>query len=63
MIGVGIYVKNSSKAIEMYKTAFGLELGYRVLNNDGTYYHLELMKNGERFCCVVPVFKIRLQTD
>ena len=45
MIGVGIYVKNSSKVIEMYKTAFGLELGYRVLNNDGTYYHFEIVNN------------------
>ena len=53
MIGIGIYVKNSPKAIEMYKSAFGLELGYHVLNNDGTYYHSELIKNGEGFCCVV----------
>ncbi len=53
MIGIGIYVKNSPKAIEMYKAAFGLELGYHALNNDGTYYHSELMKNGEGFCCVV----------
>ena len=53
MIGIGIYVQNSPKAIEMYKSAFGLELGYHVLNNDGTYYHSELIKNGEEFCCVV----------
>lgn len=53
MIGIGIYVKNSPKAIELYKAAFGLELGYHVLNNDGTYFHSELMKNGEAFCSVV----------
>lgn len=40
MIGMGIYVKNGPKAIELYKAAFGLELGYHVLNNDGTYYQL-----------------------
>lgn len=48
MIGIGIYVKNSPKAIEMYKSAFGLELGYHVLNNDGTYYHSELIKKRRR---------------
>lgn len=53
MVGIGIYVKNSPKAIELYKAAFGLELGYHVLNNDGTYFHSELMKNGEAFCSVV----------
>ena len=53
MIGIGIYVKNSPKAVELYKKAFGLELGYHVLNNDGTYFHSELNKNGEPFCSVV----------
>lgn len=36
-LGVGIYVKDSPKAVEMYKSAFGLELGYHVLNDDNTY--------------------------
>ena len=34
MIGIGIYVKNSPKAIALYQAAFGLELGYYVLNKD-----------------------------
>lgn len=53
LIGVGIYVKNSTKAIELYQAAFGLELGYYVLNKDGTYFHSELHRNGETFCSVV----------
>lgn len=53
LLGVGIYVKNSPKAVELYKSAFGLELGYHVLNNDNTYYHSELMKDGKEFCSVV----------
>ncbi len=53
LLGVGIYVKNSLKAVELYKSAFGLELGYHVLNDDGTYYHSELTKDGEEFCSVV----------
>lgn len=53
MLGIGIYVKNSPKAIELYQKAFGLELGYHVLNKDGTYFHSELTRNGEPFCSVV----------
>lgn len=53
MIGIGIYVKNSPKAIALYQAAFGLELGYHVLNNDGTYFHSELLRHGEPFCSVV----------
>ena len=53
MIGIGIYVKDSPKAIALYQEAFGLELGYHVLNKDGTYFHSELHRNGEPFCSVV----------
>lgn len=53
LLGVGIYVKNSPKAVELYKSAFGLELGYHVLNDDNTYFHSELMKDGQGFCSVV----------
>ena len=53
MIGIGIYVKNSPKAIALYQAAFGLELGYHVLNKDRTYFHSELHRNGEPFCSVV----------
>lgn len=53
MIGVGIYVKNSPQAVALYKSAFGLTLGYHVLNKDGTYFHSELSRNGEPFCSVV----------
>ena len=52
-LGVGIYVKNSPKAIEMYCSAFGLEMGYHVLNDDNTYYHSDLLKDGDIFCSVV----------
>jgi len=53
MIGIGIYVKDSPKAIALYRAAFGLELGYHVLNKDGTYFHSELSRDGEPFCSVV----------
>lgn len=53
MIGVGLYVNNSPKAVKLYMDAFGLELGYHVLNEDQTYYHSELLKDGQAFCSVV----------
>lgn len=52
-LGVGLYVKNSPEAVELYKAAFGLELGYHVLNDDGTYFHSELMKDGSEVVSVV----------
>lgn len=52
-VGIGLYVKNSIQAVERYKLAFGLELGYHVLNNDGTYFHSELNKDGEPMLSVV----------
>ena len=53
MLGVGIYVKDSPRAVSLYQEAFGLILGYHVLNRDGTYFHSELTRNGEPFCSVV----------
>ena len=53
MIGVGIYVKNSPKAVALYQAAFDLTLGYHVLNKNGTYFHSELHRSGEPFCSVV----------
>lgn len=51
-IGIGIYAKNSKEAVELYCNVFGLELGYHVLNEDGNYFHSELLKDGELFLAV-----------
>lgn len=54
MIGIGLYLKDSLEAVELYREAFGLELGYHVMNPDGKgYFHSELSKNGEPQFCVV----------
>ncbi len=50
---IGVYVKNSAKAVELYQQVFGLELGYHVMNPDGSYFHSELYRNGECFISVV----------
>lgn len=52
-LGIGLYVKNSIEAVELYKEAFGLELGYHVKNPDGSYYHSELCKDGQEILSVV----------
>jgi PhnB protein len=52
-LGIGVYVRNSVEAVELYQQVFGLELGYHVKNPDGSFYHSELLKNGEGFLSVV----------
>ncbi len=52
-LGIGLYVKNSVEAVELYKEAFGMELGYHVKNPDGTFFHAELYKNGQEILSVV----------
>lgn len=54
MVGIGLYLNNSLEAVELYKKAFGLELGYHVMNTDGKgYFHSELVKDDEPQFCVV----------
>lgn len=52
-IGIGLYVNNSIEAVRMYQDAFGLTLGYHVLNDDGTFFHSELDKDGQTMLSVV----------
>lgn len=52
-IGVGLYVKGSAEAVELYKAAFGVELGYHVKNPDGSFYHSELCLDGVELFDVV----------
>jgi len=53
MIGHTIYVRNSAQAVAVYQEVFGLELGYHVLNADGSFYHSELYANGQEVLSVV----------
>jgi len=43
-LGATLYVKNSVEAVEFYKDAFGMTLGYHAKNNDGSFLHAELLK-------------------
>lgn len=51
-IGLGIYAKNSREAVALYCSVFGLELGYHVLDDEGNYFHSELLKDGAPFLAV-----------
>ena len=53
MVGVGLYVKNSAEAVQLYQEVFGLELGYNVKNPDGSFYHSELCRDGHEVLSVV----------
>lgn len=52
-VGTGLYVKNSAEAVALYMEAFGLELGYHVLNPDGSYFHSELNRDGREIFSVI----------
>lgn len=56
-LGIGLYIKNSAKAVALYQQIFGLELGYYVKNPDGSFYHSELYRDGECFLSVVEASK------
>ena len=45
-LGVTLYVKNSFEAASFYCDVFNMTLGYNVKNEDGSYLHAELVKNG-----------------
>lgn len=51
-LGATLYIKNTIEAVEFYKEAFGMTLGYNEKYSDGTYMHAALLKDGEEIFCV-----------
>ena len=51
-LGATLYVKNSIEAVEFYKEAFGMTLGYDEKFPDGTFLHAVLLKNDEEIFAV-----------
>lgn len=47
ILGTTLYVNNSIEAVELYCKAFNMTVGYNAKNNDGSYLHVELEKNGK----------------
>lgn len=52
-LGVGLCLRHSREAAALYCDAFGLELGYHVLNRDGSFFHSELYRDGDEVLSVV----------
>jgi uncharacterized glyoxalase superfamily protein PhnB len=51
-LGATLYVKNSIEAVEFYKNAFGMTLGYNERNPDGTFLHAALIRDGDEIFAV-----------
>lgn len=51
-LGATMYVKNSIEAVEFYKDAFGMTLGYNAKNDDGSFLHAELQKGDKSIFAV-----------
>lgn len=47
-----IYIKNTVEAVEFYKEAFGMSLGFNEKFPDGTYIHAAMSKDGEEIFAV-----------
>lgn len=51
-LGATLYIKNTVEAVEFYKEAFGMMLGYNVKYPDGTFMHAELLRDGQQVFAV-----------
>ncbi|MEK5478711.1 VOC family protein [Paenibacillus sp. FSL R5-0407] len=51
-LGATLYIKNTVEAVEFYKEAFGMTLGYNEKFPDGTYMHAELLRDGQQVFAV-----------
>ena len=51
-LGATLYIKNTVEAVEFYKEAFGLILGYNEKYPDGTFLHAELHRDGHEVFAV-----------
>lgn len=52
VLGATLYVVNSNEAVEFYCDAFKMMIGYNAKNENGTYLHAELEKNGNSIFAV-----------
>ena len=51
-LGATLYIRNSVEAVEFYKEAFDMTLGYHEWYPDGTFLHAELHRGGHEVFCV-----------
>lgn len=51
-LGATLYIKNTIEAVEFYKEAFGMTLGYYEKFPDGTFMHAALFRDGQEIFAV-----------
>jgi Uncharacterized protein conserved in bacteria len=51
-LGATLYIKNTVEAVEFYKEAFGMTLGYNEKLQDGAYIHAVLLRDGHEIFAV-----------
>lgn len=51
-LGATLYIKNTVEAVEFYKEAFGMTLGYNEKFPDGTIMHAVLLRDGHEIFAV-----------
>lgn len=51
-LGATLYIKNTVEAVEFYKEAFGMTLGYNEKFPDGTFIHAVLLRDGHEVFAV-----------
>jgi len=51
-LGATLYINNTIEAVEFYKKAFGMTLGYNEKFPDGTFMHAALLRDGQEIFAV-----------
>lgn len=51
-LGATLYIKNTIEAVEFYKEAFGMTLGYHERFPDGSFLHAVLQRDGNEVFAV-----------
>lgn len=51
-LGATLYIHDTPAAVQLYRQAFGLTLGYAASNPDGTFLHAALCRDGEEVFAV-----------
>ena len=51
-LGATLYIHNTLSAVDFYRNAFGMTLGYNAKHDDGTYLHAELARGGRTIFAV-----------
>lgn len=60
-LGATLYLHGSTEAVQFYCGAFNMVIGYNVKQENGTYLHAELEKNGQSIFAVSESNDLRIR--